>query len=221
MLVVFCAFILCGTLTVETRLIQAQKENAINPPPSSDYALMARYIIHNTDWLSIATISTQDTIKGYPFVSLKSLSDGPVKNSTGVPYLYMTDMDVSGKDTLQNSKVTVMATLAATSYCNENEYDPQDPRCAKVILSGIYLKVNSSTPEYTFGRQSLFEKHPAMKDWPEDHGFYVAKVDLKQILVLDFFGGIHSVKPEDYFRANLTSLINLDAYFQSTRVLVV
>lgn len=48
--------------------------------------------------MSIATISTQDAIKGYPFVSLKSLSDGPETNATGIPYLYMTSMDVSGKD---------------------------------------------------------------------------------------------------------------------------
>lgn len=48
--------------------------------------------------MSVATISTQENITGYPYVSLKSLSDGPKNNSTGVPYLYMTTMDVSGHD---------------------------------------------------------------------------------------------------------------------------
>lgn len=51
-------------------------------------------------WVSIATISTQDDIKGFPYVSLKSFSDGPKENSTGTPFLYMTDMDVTGKDVL-------------------------------------------------------------------------------------------------------------------------
>lgn len=55
-------------------------------------------IFYFVDWVSIATISTQKNITGYPFVSLKSLSDGPTSNSTGVPYLYMTSMDVSGHD---------------------------------------------------------------------------------------------------------------------------
>lgn len=69
-------------------------------PPPSQAVLMARYVVHNTGWISLATISTQSKIVGYPFVSLKSFSDGPDNNSTGVPYLYMTDMDVSGKDVI-------------------------------------------------------------------------------------------------------------------------
>lgn len=56
-----------------------------------------------SDWVSIATISTQESIKGFPYVSLKSFSDGTKDNSTGIPFLYMTDMDVSGKDVLVNT----------------------------------------------------------------------------------------------------------------------
>lgn len=86
------------------------------PPQPFEYPKMARYILRNSgtffskikffeaqtsliaDWVSVATISTQTQIKGYPFVGLKSVSDGTDTNSTGIPYLYMTDMDVSGKD---------------------------------------------------------------------------------------------------------------------------
>lgn len=50
------------------------------------------------DWASIATISTLSEIQTYPFVSLKSVSDGPRDNSTGMLYFYITSMDVSGKD---------------------------------------------------------------------------------------------------------------------------
>ncbi|XP_050308561.1 protein CREG1 [Anthonomus grandis grandis] len=190
----------------------------LNPPHYKDVALMARYIIHNSDWLTIATISTQKSIEGFPFVSLKSLSDGPMDNSTGIPFLYMTDMDVSGQDILKNNNVTIMATLAESDYCTNKNYDPQDPRCAKVIISGKLLKVSTSSAEYEFGKESLFERHPAMKDWPTDHEFYVAKVDLRQILVLDFFGGIKTVTPNDYFNANVSNLINLDSYFRRISV---
>lgn len=51
------------------------------------------------DWVSIGTISTQKQIQGYPFVSLQSMSDGPVSNGTGIPYLYMSDLDLTAKDT--------------------------------------------------------------------------------------------------------------------------
>lgn len=61
-------------------------------------------IIFFLDWVAIATISTQDDIKGFPYVSLKSFSDGTKMNSTGIPFLYMTDMDVIGKDVLVSNK---------------------------------------------------------------------------------------------------------------------
>lgn len=52
------------------------------------------------DWTSIGTISTQKGIKGFPFVGLKSVADGPRGDGRGVPYMLMTDMDVSMKDLL-------------------------------------------------------------------------------------------------------------------------
>lgn len=58
-------------------------------------------VIKNTffiDWVAISTVSTQKDIPGYPFVNLQSMSDGPVNNSTGIPYLYMSDFDLSAID---------------------------------------------------------------------------------------------------------------------------
>lgn len=34
-----------------------------------------------------------------------------------------------------------MASLAQSDYCAQNEFDPQDPRCAKLIISGKLVKV--------------------------------------------------------------------------------
>lgn len=31
--------------------------------------------------------------------------------------------------------------LAQSDYCKEKQYDPEDPRCAKVILTGTFAKV--------------------------------------------------------------------------------
>ena len=69
------------------------------PPPPEAAARMARYIVHNSDWASMATLSTRDPIAGYPFASVFSVSDGSdVKESSGIPYLYMTPLDMSVKD---------------------------------------------------------------------------------------------------------------------------
>lgn len=176
-----------------------------NPPAPWHAAQMARYIIHKADWVSIATISVQSNITGYPFVSLKSLSDGPANNGTGIPYLYMTDQDVSGTDILYDNRVSIMASLAQSDFCQQKQWDPQDPRCAKTILTGRLKKVKRDDPEYTFGLLSLYERHPQMKSWPKDHEFYVAKLDIELIEVLDFFGGIKKVNVDDYYNATLKS----------------
>ncbi|XP_060524057.1 protein CREG1 isoform X2 [Cylas formicarius] len=190
-------------------------------PPHEKTALMARYIMHYSEWVSLATTSTQSKITGFPFVTLKSLSDGPLNNATGVPYLYMTEMDVSGKDVEKDNRVTIMANLAELDYCSAKDLDPQDPRCAKVIVTGKLLKLKKNSPEYAFGLDALYARHPSMKNWPTDHQFYVAKVDMDQICVLDFFGGLKYVTKKEYFDANLTNMINIDADFQRISVITI
>lgn len=37
-----------------------------------------------------------------------------------------------------------MASLAETNYCETENFDPQDPRCAKVLITGTFLKVNNA-----------------------------------------------------------------------------
>ncbi|KAJ8934228.1 hypothetical protein NQ318_002086 [Aromia moschata] len=159
-----------------------------SPPQPWKTALMARYIMHYSDWLSMATISTQTSIKGYPFVSLKSVSDGPSTKSTGTPYLYMSPLDVLAVDLASDQRVSIMATLAQSDYCRTENFDPQDPRCAKLLITGGYVKVNKSSSEYQFGLTALLDRHPSMKSWPTDHDFYVAKVVPTNIEVLDYFG---------------------------------
>ncbi|KAF2899693.1 hypothetical protein ILUMI_06478, partial [Ignelater luminosus] len=73
------------------------KEHVEIPDPQ-EAAKVARYVIHNSDWASLATISTLPEIKTYPFVSLESISDGPRDNSTGMLYFYLTPLDMSSLD---------------------------------------------------------------------------------------------------------------------------
>lgn len=51
-----------------------------------------------TDWASIATISTLPAIQGFPFSNVKSVVDGSMANSTGIPYFYMSPLDFTAKD---------------------------------------------------------------------------------------------------------------------------
>ena len=47
----------------------------------------------------MATISVRDPTKGFPFSNVISMSDGTLDGkSTGIPYMYMTDMEMSTHD---------------------------------------------------------------------------------------------------------------------------
>lgn len=52
-----------------------------------------------------------------------------------------------------------------------------------------------------------------------DHKFYLAKIDMQQIDVLDTFGGIKHVELKDYFNANITSIINNDVILSNVAVI--
>ncbi|XP_044742890.1 protein CREG1 [Chrysoperla carnea] len=168
-------------------------------PPRKDGALTARYIVHNSDYTSISTVSSIPSIAGYPFVSITSISDGPVQNGTGVTYMYLPEIDFTGMDVEKDNRVSLMMSLIEGNYCTDNKYDPEDPRCSHVMMSGRFVKVKNGTEEHKFAQDTLFQRHPIMSSWPADHGFFIAKVDFEFIAVQDMFGGPLIVKPADYF----------------------
>ena len=90
-----------------------------------------------------------------------SLSDGPVGESTGTPYIYATPLEISFHDLKVNPQASITMSLAQVqdslktmkngpfvaqgNYCTEKHYDPMDPRCAHIILTGSMVEVAKST----------------------------------------------------------------------------
>jgi len=171
------------------------------PPPHDQVARMARYITHNSDWAALATIATRDPIIGFPFANVLSISDGPVDNSTGVPYIYISPWEISARDLSHNNKASLTMSLAQSGYCEKMNFDPEDPRCAHVILTGEFIKLDPESEEETFARNALFTRHPIMPDWPAGHHWFFAKIDIQNILILDWFGGAVTVPVQEYFEA--------------------
>lgn len=176
------------------------------PPPHQDVAAMARYVVHVSDWAAMATISTRSPTRGMPFANVFSVCDGTRYRSTGIPYLYLTDMEISVQDLRVNNSASLTMSLAQTSFCRQRGYDPEDPLCAHVILSGRVLQVDEQAPEYAFARDALFARHPEMSGWPAGHHFFVAKLDIKNIIVLDYFGGAKTVPVQEYFATDAFKL---------------
>ncbi|XP_065333198.1 uncharacterized protein CREG [Cloeon dipterum] len=173
-----------------------------DPPAPSEAAKMARYIMHKADWASVATESTLPHSKNYPFVTVQSVSDGPVEKGSGIPYLYMTTLDLTPHDLAVNRKCSLGMSLAQTDYCKNQKLDPEDPRCAHLTLTGEMWKLTNGTQAAKLAEEALFPRHPSMAGWPKDHDFFFATLKIEQIVLQDWFGGPKFIDVKDYLRAN-------------------
>ncbi|XP_062906686.1 protein CREG1 [Mobula hypostoma] len=168
-------------------------------PPHEEVARMARYVVNSCDWAAMATISTHKPVVGRAFANVFSISDGLQGNGSGVPYLYLTPMEISVQDIEMHPEVSLTMTLAETDYCRKHKYDAQSPLCCRVILCGTIVTVNGT--EIEIAKEALFKRHPEMSSWPSSHEWYFAKLSITNIWVLDYFGGIKTVTPEEYYNA--------------------
>lgn len=74
--------------------------------------------------------------------------------------------------------------------------------CARVMLTGQFSQVSDET-EIAKAKVGLFERHPEMATWPDDHGFVVNKIDITDIFLLDFYGGGATPTPEEYYKVTM------------------
>lgn len=169
------------------------------PPPHEDTARVARYMAHYSDWGHLATISTQEQIRGLPFGNIFSVSDGPADNSTGVPYFYVTPMDNTVTDLRSFPYASLTFSEAEGDFCRKQVYDPEDPRCARLTLTGKMVEVGPD--ELDFAKEAMFSRHPVMKKWPPGHNWFFMKLVLQQVWLQDWVGGVSVITLEEYFKA--------------------
>lgn len=150
----------------------------------------------------MATISSREPNMGFPFSNPWDISDGATPDkSTGIPYMYFVDLEMSVIDLKADNRMSLSVTLDQGGYCQELGIDAQDPPCPRVILTGSYVAIEEDSAEFEFAREALFTRHPQMEFWP--HDFYFAKMDIKDVILLAAFGGANHVSLDDYFNATL------------------
>ncbi|KAB0800682.1 hypothetical protein PPYR_06597 [Photinus pyralis] len=171
------------------------------PPKPTNHALVAREVLHSSAWVSLSTISTMPDIKSFPYAGLESIVDGIDEKGNGVPYFFVTALDQAILDIQADKRCSVMASMAQQDWCVKYNLDQEDPRCQRVVLTGNFVWLDNKTEEYTKANENMLRKHPQFKYWPNAHDFTLAKMDIKQITLFDWFGGIKTIDLKEYFNA--------------------
>lgn len=174
----------------------------ISPPPHDQLAYVARYLVHQLDWGMLATISARDSTVGDPFASSLSIADGLRGSGSGVPYFYQAPISMTTIDLMANPRMSLGITLAMTDFCTRMHYDQQSPLCSKVMLNGKWNIIMEDTDEENMAKEFLFSRHPEMEDWPANHDFHFAKMEMDSIRILDYFGGAQNIPIDEYLAAN-------------------
>jgi hypothetical protein len=180
--------------------VSANDLNAFDwSPYKRNLGYLARFTVGAADWLSMSTFTTRESISGYPFTSAFATSDGPPDNSTGIPYMYITPNDLSWKDLQKNSKATVAITLVREKICTDQDLQPDDLGCGRVILSGNIVKIPPKSQEEAFAAKAIFSRHPVLKFWKKGLGFFFVKLNITKIVMLNYIGGVFDIPLDDYF----------------------
>lgn len=177
-----------------------------DPPPYKDYARMARWLVHKSQWTSMGTISTVPAIVGFPMVNVIAVADSAMgAESTGNIYFYLTMLDFTAQDLSKRNQLTTLFSMDQSLYCSKQNIDPMEPTCARVMISGEALRVDTDSHEFDFATDAMKSRHPASTNWLDTHNFFLCKLNISSICVLDWYGGPHYVSTDDYFNANLVS----------------
>lgn len=165
-------------------------EPAARPPPTEPVQV-ARWLIARATWGVVATSSLARG--GLAWGNVVSTAD----NSTGTPLFYLSKLDETARDLAKQPHATfTVAEAELPGQCAHS--DPEDPRCAKVSLYGRIVPA----PDQRAALDVLFDKHPAMRLWPRNHGFeaYVMRPIL-DVFVLSDYGGAKPITPSEYLSA--------------------
>merc|ERR1712107_700024 len=123
----------------------------------------------------------------------------------GTPYFLVSSLDTSIQDLQKDPKFSLTVSQAEVNCALHGitgAWDPEDPRCTRLTLTGSMVNITDAA-EASFAKEALIAKHPPMKDWinMQSHDFFLSKMNIEYIWLIDFFGGASLISPEDYYKA--------------------
>ncbi|CAD6337091.1 unnamed protein product [Miscanthus lutarioriparius] len=128
-------------------------------PSPSEATATARWLAAQNTWGVLSTISSD--LSGAPFGNVVSYSDGVPGEGRGIPYFYLTTLDPTARDALEDERTSFTLSEFPLGTCGK--IDPENPTCAKLTLNGKLKMVDLESSEADLAKLALFTKHPEMK----------------------------------------------------------
>ncbi|XP_067150805.1 protein CREG2 isoform X2 [Apteryx mantelli] len=111
-----------------SRMFSYRRESGPGPGPGNPplpereperAAATARFLAHQNTWGFVATQAAQGKIQGMPYGNCLLVSDGPINNSTGIPFFYVTPKDNTVADLLKNPVASLTLPEADGNFCSD------------------------------------------------------------------------------------------------------
>ncbi|KAK1292136.1 hypothetical protein QJS10_CPB17g00619 [Acorus calamus] len=153
-------------------------------PDPSDAAATARWLASQNSWGVLSSRRLTDESAGLPAnptINVVSFSDGIPDQGRGIPFFYLTTLDPTARNALEDERCSFAISEFPLGTCGR--IDPENPTCAKLTLTGKTIMgvpdamrqmmsnrvgelklVDSKSAEAKFAEQALFSKHAEMKD---------------------------------------------------------
>lgn len=177
-------------------LIVGGADSAFPRPPWRKHPLMARWLASSASYGVLATLDGT----GAPVGGVVSVADSPgnAAGGGGRLYAYLSPMDETTKNLAADPRVSLTLTEASNSPAGCGTTDPEDPTCARAAFLGEARRLPDGD-EAEAAKACLFDKHPAMRGWPDDHSFAAYEVVVREVHLLDYYGGMAVIAGADYY----------------------
>jgi len=158
----------------------------------------ARWLVSHTNWGTLQWLEAVEGDEDAGAVAQSMVAS--YGESDGRIFYYLPSIDFEFKGSLTLSEAAVDPSQFDGAKCGpDGALDPEDPRCAKLTISGTISPCGDDTKE--FGLQTLYASHPQMESWPEDHGFIVHEMQIEQLWMIANYGGGGFLAPQEYTTA--------------------
>lgn len=181
-----------------------REESNLKYAAANSNAEEARWLVNSGNWGVLSYTESKENQQSSDG-KLASLRSDAISfaDANGSIFFYLMGKQSSSAVTLTLSEASLEPTsnFEAAACGEDGTTDPEDPRCAKLSIQGS-LSPCKDKLTCQIGMKALFDRHPEMKSWPEDHDFTVHELDVHDVWMISNYGGGGVIPVDDYKAAS-------------------